>query len=358
MKVPRQFVHLWRPHLLRYNRRMSTGLLLAAWLVAGTSAGAEMPGFTLQGRITLDKPATTVVLVLQDPREKNAEVARAEIDQSGNYSIAGLQKRSYRLVAVVDGKRQERRDIEILCRPGAIVSKDFHYGRIPSTLMLGFPAEDPDIVDVAELQGDYTRDVLRDYERAFQDYINGNPSRAVERLESITVRAPGFYGAHARLGVIYQQEGCYFDAESEYARSSELSPRSPQPLLNLASVQLRASDSPGELERMTARALSTLQKAIEIRPQSAIAHCLVGSAHAKANSPEEAEKHFKLALELDADFPAARLMLASLYLRNQNWGEAVESLETYLKDFPNSQDRSVVKKMLEDARSKARASRD
>src|SRR4029453_8724306 len=252
---------------MRYNRPMSTGLLLAAWLVAGTSAGAETPGFTLQGRITGDKPASTVVLVLQDPRAKNAEVARAEVDRSGDYTIPGLQKRSYRLVAVVDGKKQERREIEILCRPGAVVSKDFHYGRIPSTLMLGFPAEDPDIVDVAELEGDYSRDVLRDYEKAFQDYINGNPARAIERLESIATRAPGFYGAHARLGVIYQQEGCYFDAESEYSRAAELSPRSPQPLLNLASVQLRAADSPGELERMTTRALSTLEKAIEIRPQ-------------------------------------------------------------------------------------------
>lgn len=343
---------------MRYNQLMSTGFLLAAWLLAASSAVAETPSFTLQGRITLDRSATTVVLVLQDPRAKNAEVARVEVDRTGDYAIPGLQKRSYGLVAVVDGKKQERREIEILCRPGAIVSKDFHYGRIPSTLVLGFPAEDPDIVDVAELQGDYSRDVLRDYEKAFQDYIGGNPSRAVERLESIAMRAPGFYGAHARLGVIYQQEGCYFDAESEYSRASELSPRSPQPLLNLASVQLRAADSPGELDRMTTRALSTLERAIEMRPQSAIAQCLVGSAHAKANSPEEAEKHFKLALELDSDLAAARLMLASLYLRQQNWGEAVESLETYLHDFPSSENRFVVKKMLEDARSKARASQN
>ena len=51
-------------------------------------------------------------------------------------------------------------------------------------------------------------------------------------------------------------------------------------------------------------------------------------------------------------------MLASLYLRQENWEEAVDSLETYLKDFPYSEDRSVVKKMLDDARLKARASRN
>lgn len=335
---------------------MPKRLALVCWFLAGSSAAAATPDFTLQGRVTLDRPATKVVLVLQDPREKNAEVASVEVDSRGQYSIGGLEKRSYRMVAFVDGKRQDRRDVEIVCRPGAIVSKDFHYGRIPSTLMLGFPAEDPDIVDVAELQGDYSRDVLRDYERAFQDYINGNPARAIERLEAIALRAPNFYGAHARLGVIYQQEGCFFDAEAEYARASELSPRSPQPLLNLASVQLRAADGPGELERMTSRALETLERAIEIRPSSAVAHCLRGSAHLKANRIGEAESDFLRALEFDEGLGAARLMLANLYLRQESWDDAISNLQTYLEDFPSADDRSVVKKMLEDAKSRARVS--
>jgi len=333
---------------------MCRSILLASWLLAGTSAFAQTPEFTLQGLITVDKPTKAIRVVLQDPKEKNVEVASVDASKDGNYEIRGLQKRSYRLVTVIDGKKQDRRDLEIVCRPGAVVSKDFHYGRTPSTLMLHFPAEDPDIVDVAELQGDYSRDVLRDYERAFQDYINGNPSRAVQRLEAIAARAPGFYGAHARLGVIYQQEGCYFDAETEYARASELSRRSPQPLLNLASVQIRAADVPGELERMTGRALDTLAKALEIRPFSAIAYCLTGAVHVKTKSFEAAEQDFKRALDLDGNLEAARLMLANLYLKQEKWDDAIGSLRTYLDDFPWAPDRSVVREMLEEARKKAR----
>ena len=336
---------------------MLRSFLLASCLLVATAAAGESLEFTLQGRITLDKPASDVVVVLLDPKDKNAEVARTTVREDGSYSVEGLQKRAYRLDAFIDGKKQDRRDIEIVCRPGAIVSRDFHYGRVPTTLMIGFPAEDPDIIEVAELQGEYSRDVLKDYERSFQDYINGNTSRAVERLESIAVRAPGFYGAHARLGVIYQQEGCYFDAESEYSRASELSPRSPQPLLNLASVQLRAADAPGQLERMTARALNTLNKAIEIRPGSAIAHCLLGSARVKGNAFEDAETHFQRALDLDSSLGAARLMLANLYLRQENWSAAIESLETYLNDFPFSQDRTLLKRMLSEARMKVKQTR-
>ena len=69
-----------------------------------------------------------------------------------------------------------------------------------------------------------------------------------------------------------------------------------------------------------------------------------------------AEEDFKRSLELDGDLEAARLMLASLYLRRQNWDAAIESLRTYLEDFPWSSDRPVVREMLDDARRKARAS--
>jgi len=282
-------------------------------------------------------------------------VATAVANDDGDYELQNLTKRLYRLVTIIDGKKQERRDVEILCRPGSTATKDFHYGKSQSTLILRFPAEDPDIVDVAELQGDYPKDVLRDYEKAYQDHINGNNARAIEKLEAIVSRAPGFYGAHSRLGLFYQQEGCFFDAEPEYIRASELSPRSPQPLLNLASVEIRAADVPGERDKMTMRAVNSLTKALEMRPGSAIAHCLMGAVHAKTDAFEEAEKSFKRALELDADLGAARLMLANLYLQEKNWDAGIENLQTYLEDFPLAPDRSVVKEMLQNAQWKLRA---
>jgi tetratricopeptide (TPR) repeat protein len=311
---------------------------------------APAPAFTLQGQITRDQGGSSIRLVLQDPKSGNAEVARAEADAEGHYEFSGLSGRIYRLVATIDGKKQDRREVEIVCRPGATVSKDFHYGKTESTLMLYFPAEDPDFVDVAELQGEYPNDVLRDYERAFEDHVNGNIARAVQRLEAITERAPGFYGAHARLGLIFQQSGCYADAESEYLRASDLSPRSVQPLLNLASAQIRAADVPGQFDSSIANALGTLGRVLENRPGSAVAHCLIGAAKVKIQSYEEAEKSFLRALELDSDLAAARLMLANLYLHQEKWEEAVDQLRKYLDDNPFAADRGVVKKMLETAR--------
>ena len=310
---------------------------------------AQDPGFTLQGRITLGRPANDIRVSLQDPKARNAEVANLTVNEDGEYRVEGLAKREYRLIAIVDGKKQDRRDIRIVCRSGAIVSKDFHYGKSPSTLMLHFAAEDPDTVDVAELQGEYPKEVLRDYEKAFQDHINGNVVRAVERLEAITERAPRFYGAHARLGLIFQQEGCFTDAETEYIRASELSSRSVQPLLNLASLQIRAADVPGNRESMIARALDTLKKAQGIRPGSALSYCLAGAARVKIRAFEDAQRDFERALDLDPTLGAARLLLADLYLQQRNWDAGIENLRAYMDDFPLSQDRPVVKQMIEEA---------
>jgi tetratricopeptide (TPR) repeat protein len=327
-------------------------MVLGSLLLSAAFAAQTPAGFTLQGQITTDIKDPSVQMVLEDPKVKNSEVARAAPDADGNYEFRALPGRTYRLVATVDGKKQDKREVEIVCRPGAIVSKDFHYGKIESTLMLHFPAEDRDFVDVAELNDDYPKDVLRDYNRAREDHIDGNIPRAVQRLEAIAARAPRFYKAHARLGLIFQQSGCFADAETEYKRASELSPRSVQPLLNLASAQIRAADVPGQFDVSIAHALETLGKVLEIRPGSAIAHCLIGAAKVKVQSFEDAEKSFQRALDLDGDLGAARLMLANLYLRQEKWDAALEQLKEYLEDNPFAPDRGVVKRMMEGAKEK------
>src|SRR5690348_5040724 len=95
--------------------------LLMAVFTVQTSAGV-----TLQGQITTEIKDPSIRLVLEDSKARNAEVARTEADSEGHYEFRGISGRNYRLVATIDGKKQERREVEIVCRPGAVVSKDFH----------------------------------------------------------------------------------------------------------------------------------------------------------------------------------------------------------------------------------------
>jgi tetratricopeptide (TPR) repeat protein len=293
--------------------------------------------------------------LLQD-RSTGASVAIVDAHHQGHYDFHGLQKRLYRLIAIINGKKQERREIDIVCRTDSVVSLDFHYGKVPSKLMLHFPSEDTGVIDVSETPLDVPGDIFKEYERALVTLKSAKPSKLVEKLESIAERVPDFYGVHSRLALLYQQEGCFADAAAEYARASEISPRSVQPLLNLASVQIQAADAPETHDTMLAAAFKTLTKALQIKPGSALAYCLTGAAHSMEDSFDQAEQDFRRALELDDEFSAAHLMLANLYIHRQNWPAAIENLDKYLEvDYSPSSDRRIVKNMLQEARFKAQS---
>jgi len=157
-----------------------------------------------------------------------------------------------------------------------------------------------------------------------------------------------YYKTHALLGLAYQDSGCIEDAEAEYRVASDLSPRAVHPLLNLASAQLRSSDIPGHRHESLSMALVTLEKAAQIRPNSALVFCLMGSAQSKTEAPEDAEKSFQRALEIEPSLGIARLMLGNLYRRQRNWTAAAQQFRTYLDDEPFGENRSIVREMLAD----------
>jgi Tfp pilus assembly protein PilF len=72
----------------------------------------------------------------------------------------------------------------------------------------------------------------------------------------------------------------------------------------------------------------------------------------RSSSEADAENSFKQALELDSEMPAARLMLACLYMRQKKWSASLENLGTYLEDHPYAQDRVLVKSLMSEVADK------
>src|SRR5436190_23216074 len=71
--------------LLRYKGPMLHGGFLALVLLT-----AQTGAFTLQGQITTDQAKSSIRLVLEDPKARNAEVGRAEAGAEGNYEFRDL----------------------------------------------------------------------------------------------------------------------------------------------------------------------------------------------------------------------------------------------------------------------------
>jgi tetratricopeptide (TPR) repeat protein len=145
--------------------------------------------------------------------------------------------------------------------------------------------------------------------------------------------------------MIYQALGCYRDAEREYVAARKISPRSIQAMLNLGSLYIQASDAVLDAPSPLEAAISLLKQAIERRPTSALAYSLLGAAYYKSSSYKAAEDTLKRALEIQSRMVSARLMLANIYLKQENWSGALEHLDAYLGSHPLASERAQVKKI-------------
>jgi len=310
------------------------------------------PALSLRGRVTTSIPVKSIRIVVENPKAKGVAAAETTADEHGNYELSNLTLRSYRVIAWIDGKKQDSRNLEILCRPGTVMKKSFFYGKNEPAFTFYFPLEDPEVADVEEVQSGVSAAVMKEYAKALEEYGNRNMRGAVQRLEGLLGRAPNFYGLHTRLGMLYEQSGCYSDAETEFRRAGELSPRSSQPLLNLARAQIQGSEGMPDEREILSLALENVARALALKPSSAVAHCLAGTAYERSSSEADAEKSFKQALELDSEMPAARLMLACLYMRQKKWSDSLENLGAYLEDHPYAQDRELVKSLISEVTDK------
>ena len=276
-------------------------------------------------------------------RKGGKTVANTLADGSGNYEFRNLANGKYDVVAKSRG-REARQSVELACGPDStsfvvVVLDQLDTPRVA----VYFPIEDPDVVDVAEARQEYPKDVVKEYERAREDSRNRNFSRAARRLETVVKRAPGFYNARARLGMVYQTLGCYADAEEQYVKARELSLRTAQPLINLANLHIQATDTGRDSDRHRREARNALELAIRIKPNSAIAYCLLGFVDYSAGVYEDAEKNLNRALEIQSRMAAAQLMLANVYMRQEKWQAALDKLDEYLEQHPTAPGRGQVR---------------
>jgi tetratricopeptide (TPR) repeat protein len=105
-------------------------------------------------------------------------------------------------------------------------------------------------------------------------------------------------------------------------------PTNPAALLADAKLRLGAGDAGG--------AISSIQRALEARPQWAQAHYLMGLAFGAQRQYAEARNQLAQALEIDDSLVDAKQVLAQVHFRLGEWEYCVERGRQYLKENPDS----------------------
>jgi tetratricopeptide (TPR) repeat protein len=282
------------------------------------------------------------------------------VDSQGRYRFTGLTRATYFVVVKLEGFQEVRQRVEVVGETVMNVILDFQEERIvkPRTDLSG---EELGVVDISELSRTYPSRVTDGLKTADKDMQAGNYAKALLVLEDILGQTPDIYQGQRMLGMVYQKLGRYRDAESAYKTAVDLRPTSAAPLINLGSLYVEealANESKGSsvVRAILNESLASLTAAIKLKPDAAFAYYLLGVTYYKSAFYEDAEEHLKHSLQLAPDLSDARLALANVYVKMQEWQNVIAQLDAYLFEFPKSPIREQVLTMREKVVARSRAS--
>jgi tetratricopeptide (TPR) repeat protein len=276
--------------------------------------------------------------------KSGAFFTRTFTDDLGNYRFDGLSDGTFAVVVKLDGYEPAHEEVYFSRSGGSTVNISLvpKAGNAPTE-------NDADTVDIQELARKYSKKTVDEYEKALDDGRKGNTAKGIERLQAVIKSAADFQFAHNALGTLYQKANRFQDAENEYNVARKLDPRASEPLVNLGSLyiqiaeQAEAKRDTGLYQAAVESAARVLGDAIKLKPNSARAYYFLGAADYKAASFKKAEESLTRALELDRTMGSVHLMLANVYMKQQDWSKAVQQFDAYLKDNPNAADRDQIK---------------
>lgn len=180
--------------------------------------------------------------------------------------------------------------------------------------------------------------------------FRANQASVVTLVQEESPQAPGAALA-ARAGELLKQKRIA-EATTLLEKGVELEPANSNLLINLAFAYKESGD--------LARARATLNRALQIAPDDAVAHNNSGRLYFVEQKWDDAIRSYERALGLDPDYPEARVNLAAALEKAERWALAIETYERFLKGAPRGQQelRQAVELRLRFLRARAAFSAD
>ncbi len=321
---------------MRASLAAGLGLLLSAALA---SAGGERL-FQLAGKIVGSDskafPGNPPVVFLQSALTPFCTRTVAGVD--GSYRFKDLRPGMYSLIIAVPLGGETIRTIEI--GPSFADSK----GRVTGDFVIEFkPSSKAQIISAAALS--IPSSAKKEYRRAQDCLARHDTAGAVAHLKKAVELAPQFSVALNNLGTIAYQARNYEEAAGYFRQALEQEPAGYAPLVNLGGALLSAGRVQESLEYN--------QRATRARPDDALAHAQLGQSYFQLGRLDLAAGELKKAKALDpAHFSYPQLVLAEIYMRQQDTSSAITEIEEFLKLHPDSNRAPNLKILLEKLRGK------
>ena len=287
-------------------------------------------------------PITGVAVFLEDLTR--ARVGQAITSGDGRFRFNRVVAGTYYIVAKPNNTefRTAVRRVELLetTRVGSSTSSE----RVDITLE-AMPRRREPVTGTVFVQ-DVPPEAQAKFERALERLAKKNNEQAIRDLNDALEVFPNYFMAAQQLGLLYVEIEDYQKAIPPLVKAIEVNDKagSAYLALGISSLNLGRPDL----------ALDALQRARPFEEKSFRVHFYLGLTLLELNRLDDAETALKLSYQLGGTQKAAsaNLYLASIYTkRNQN-REAINALETYLRDSPKAANAARVKEAITNLKSK------
>ncbi len=276
------------------------------------------------------------VVFLQGATEPFTTQTRA--DSRGKFSFKKLLPGLYTLIIAVPMWGDLQRTIEI--GPSGSDSK----GRIETTFRVDRKYSRPKLFEVSVKQLSVSRKARREYTKARERLEKRDPPGAIEHLKKAVELSPQFTAAWNQLGTVAFLSKEPRKAEEYFREALRQEADSYPPLVNLGGALL----AQGKVEESHSMNL----RAVEMRPDDALAHSQLGRSYFSLGELDSAQRHLKQAKALDPKhFSFPQLVLAEIYQRRNDSLSLMRELEEFLKYHPDSKRVPELTEWLERTRS-------
>lgn len=141
---------------------------------------------------------------------------------------------------------------------------------------------------------------------------------------------PNSYQAHQVLGSAAEAKENFAEAAKEYRLVIQIEPRLPGVHYRLGMAILRQ----GETAEREQEAMAEFQKELEVNPDDVPSQLEIGELELDLHRPDDAEKHFSRAIQLDPSASRARIDLGKLLVQRKEYGKALDQLKIAVRSAP------------------------
>lgn len=257
----------------------------------------------------------------------------------GSFAFTRVSDGDY-LVETFETETLEATSTEVILRPRPRRPISFNvFIDIPSK---SAPAKTPAGVVAADVDLNVPKDASKHYRNGLKALKSGDSQTAVTELRKAIAAYPNYFAARLDLGRELRIEKRFQEAEDVLSPLTGIAPRRAEPRLEYGIVLL-------ELKRPE-QAATELRESLKLEEANWATHLYLGWALLESQ-PQEAETHFKRALELD-ERKAARAHLALARLADAQGMRqiAIVHLEAYIALMPNAADTDAARKLADHLR--------